>query len=245
MNMKKRYLWAVLVGLVVLTFTACTSYKNQEVPFRAPAAYGNMQIVAGAQVAGEAFADKDAAKKAFGFDIRDAGLLPVMVVVDNLGSSSLKFVPDQTFLVDDNGGMWNILPSRTAYERLEKSSEYSRIAKEGGRGSILGGAGGALVGAAIGILSGENVGNSALKGAAVGAAGGAVIGGASEAGSDEGYKTIARDIANKELKNYPIEPGVLARGFIFFPGEAPSAKQLRLQLEEVSTGEIHTIYLNL
>jgi len=243
--MKKICLWLAIAGLVLATFGACTSYKSQEVPFRAPTAYSNVQVVAGAKIAAEAFADKDLAKQAFGFDIRDAGLLPVMVVVDNTGSSSLKFVAEQTFLVDGNGGMWNILESRTAYERLEKSSEYARIAKEGGRGSILGGAGGALVGAAIGILAGDNVGEAALKGAAVGAAGGAVIGGASEAGSDEGYRTIARDIANKELKNYPIEPGILARGFIFFPGEAPSASQLRLQVQEVSTGQIHTLYLNL
>lgn len=33
--------------------------------------------------------------------------------------------------------------------------------------------------------------------------------------------------------------------FLFFPGEAPSAGLLRLQLKETGTGKIHTILLSL
>jgi len=68
-----------------------------------------MQRVAGAQVAAEAYADPGKVKKAFGFDIRGARLLPVQVVIDNTGSHDLQVVPDQTFLVDDQGNMWNLL----------------------------------------------------------------------------------------------------------------------------------------
>jgi hypothetical protein len=71
----------------------------------------------------------------------------------------------------------------------------------------------------------------------VGAAGGAIYGGAQAVSSDDAGRQIARDLANKDLENRVIEPGNIDRGFLFFPGEAPSAGQLRLQLRDVSTGQ--------
>lgn len=243
--MKKfRALVLALIG-IGLAAVSCTSYKSREVSFRHPSAYANMQTVAGAQVAAEAYANPEKAKKAFGFDIRSAGLLPVQVVIDNTGSHDLQVVPDQTFLVDDQGNMWNLLDRGTAYQRVEKSSEFATIAKGAGKSSLLGGAGGAIVGAAIGILTGHNVGEAIGKGAVVGAAGGAVIGGTQAGTSEEPGRQISRDLANKELENRNIEPGILGRGFLFFPGEAPSASKLRLQLQETGSGKIHTILLGL
>jgi hypothetical protein len=231
--------------LSVVAVAACTSYRSQEVPFRAPSASPNMQVVAGAQVAAQAFADKSAAKKAFGFDIRDAGLLPVQVVIDNAGSHALVVVPEQTFLLDEQGNMWSLLDRRTAFERVEKSSEFARVFKSAGRPAAYGAAGVALLGAAIGILAGENVGDAAMKGAVLGGAGGAVIGGGQELGSDDSARQISRDLANKQLENKAIQPGLLGRGFLFFPGEAPSAGALRLQLKETDSGQLHTVTLSL
>jgi hypothetical protein len=110
---------------------------------------------------------------------------------------------------------------------------------------MLGAAGGAVIGAALGILTGENVGTAATKGAAVGGAGGAVIGGTQSATSPEAGREISRDLANKELENRTIQPGMLGRGFLFFPGEAPSASGVRLQLQEEDTGQFHTVILSL
>jgi hypothetical protein len=242
----KKFSWLVPAFLgCLLAVVSCTPYKSREVSFRHPSAYANMQMVAGAQVAAEAYAIPEKANQAFGFDIRSAGLLPVQVVIDNTGSHDLRVVPDQTFLVDDKGNMWNLLDRGTAYQRVAKSSEFATIAKGAGKSSLLAGAGGAVLGAAIGILSGRNVGEAIGKGAAVGAAGGAVIGGTQAAGSEEPGRQISRDLANKELENRDIEPGILGRGFLFFPGEAPSAGMLRLQLKETGTGQIHTILLSL
>jgi len=42
-----------------------------------------------------------------------------------------------------------------------------------------------------------------------------------------------------------VKPKNLAHGIIFFPGEASSAKQLRLQLIEVDTGKIHLLKFRL
>jgi len=243
--MLKIALYSALTAVFLVPLVACTSYKSQEVPFRLPAAAANMQEVAGAQIAAQGFADEGEAKKVFGFNIRKAGLLPIQVVVDNQGSHGLTVVPEQTFLIDTQGNMWNLLDRRTAYQRVEKSTEYASIGKGAGRGGMFGAAGGALVGAALGILTGENVGTAAGKGAAVGGAGGAVIGGAQSATSPEAGRDISRDLANKQLENRTISPGMLGRGFLFFPGEAPSASGVRLQLREEDTGQLHTVILSL
>jgi hypothetical protein len=242
----KRQLSATLVFVLIsLLVLSCTTYRSQEVSFRHPSAYPGMQMAAGAQIAAQAFADKGPARDVFGFDIRSAGLLPVQIVVDNAGEHPLIVVPEQTFLIDDQGNMWNLLDSRTAYQRVEKSTEYGRVAKGAGRGSVFGAVGGALVGAAIGILTGDNVGTAATRGAAVGGAGGAVLGGAEEMSSPEAGRQISRDLTNKQLTNQEIRPGTLGRGFLFFPGEVPSAGALRLQLRENDTGRLHTLNLAL
>ncbi len=238
----KRFLVCLVL---ILAIGACTAYKSQEVPFKPPDSIANMQMAAGAKVAAVAYADPALASQAFGFSIRRSGLLPVQVVIDNTGQESLRIVPGQTFLIDDQGSYWNLLDRQTAYQRVEKSSEYARIAGGAGKRSILGAAGGAIVGAAVGILTGNNVGEALGKGAAVGAAGGAILGGGEEMVSDTAERRISQDLADKSLSNEFIEPGTLGRGFLFFPGEAPSASRLRLQLKQETTGTVHTLIFDL
>lgn len=243
-NSRTYILGALLIMVAAGLLNSCsTAYKSQEVSFRYPTSYNFSQDIAGAKVAVEAFADRDRAKKAFGFDIIGAGVLPVQMVMDNTGRHGLELVADQTFLIDDQGRMWNILDSRAAYERLDKSSSFTNLAKSTGAGSAIGAAGGALLGAAVGILSGRDIAKDTLKGAAVGAAGGALVGGAKGLTSDEASAQISKDLANKALKNKPIEPGTLARGFMFFPAEANGARQMRLQLRESDTGRTYTTTL--
>ena len=70
----KKFSWLVPAFLgCLLAVVSCTSYKSRVVPFRHPSAYSNMQMVAGAQVAAEAYADPGKAKKVFGFNIRERG----------------------------------------------------------------------------------------------------------------------------------------------------------------------------
>jgi hypothetical protein len=230
---------------MLLLIAACTGYKSQETPFRPPESLANMQMAAEAKVASVAYDDPKEAEQAFGFNIRKAGLLPVQVVIDNTGTSSLTVVPGQTFLIDEQGNYWNLLDRQTAYERVEESSEYARIAGQAGKRSLLGAAGGAVVGAAVGILTGENVGEALGKGAVVGAAGGAVLGGGEELASTKAERRISQDLADKNLENRTVGPRMLGRGFLFFPGEAPSAAKLRLQLKEEKSGDVYNLVLDL
>ena len=233
----------ILPLVLILLVSACTGYQSREVPFRPPAQYANLQFVAGAQLAAESYDALDRAREVFGFNIRGAGLLPVQVAIENSGDRRLELVPEQTFLIDSTGNYWNLMDRRTAYKRVEESSEFSAIVKSGSQKAFWGAAAGALVGLAIGVLDGGDIGNDIGRGAAVGAAGGAILGGAQAGTSGDQGRQIARDLANKQLDNRVIEPGTLGHGFLFFPGEAPDATQLRLQDRDVESGEQHTVLL--
>jgi hypothetical protein len=52
-----------------------------------------------------------------------------------------------------------------------------------------------------------------------------------------------RDLNRKSLENKAVNPDTLGYGFLFFPGEARSAKQLRLQLVETDTHKVHVLQL--
>jgi len=110
-------------------------------------------------------------------------------------------------------------------------------------GALLGAAAGSIIGAALGIVSGSNVGSALGKGAALGAAGGAVIGGVKEGTSSDREYRITDDLRSKSLEGKEIPNAHLASGFLFFPGEANSAKELRLQLRERDTGKISPVVL--
>jgi hypothetical protein len=233
---------ALFVSIALVLVNACgTTYKAKPLPFRAPSSYGNSVEVGGAQVAAQAYADPKNAREAFGFDIRGAGMLPVQVIFDNQGPHSLKIIPEQTFLQDEQGNLWPVLQDQMAYERATRYSQTKNIFKEGAYAGFLGATAGAIIGAAVGIVTGQGVGSALGKGAAVGAAAGATLGGAKGYASDEAPRAIINDLNQKSLENRPIKPASLAFGFIFFPGEAPSAKLLRLQLQEVDTGKVYLI----
>ena len=242
----KRTNLILVVSIVIIFLTACaTTYKRKPLPFKAPTAYDNVTEVVGALVGAEAYVDSNAAKEAFGFDIRGAGMLPVQVVFENEGPHPLEIDVAQTFLEDADGNLWPILDREIAYERATKYSQTQQIFKEGAYSGFLGATAGALIGAAVGIVTGDNVAEAAGKGAAVGAAAGATLGGSKGYASDDARHAIVNDLQRKSLENKPVEPKSLAYGYLFFPGEARSAKQLRLKLVEADTGTVHILKLNL
>lgn len=230
--------------LIAVQVSGCTAYKSQYVSFRPPDAYANKQEFNGALIGAEAYAGRDEATEAFGFDIREAGLLPVQVIISNQGGKSLQIVTDQTFLVDAQGRYWQIVPNQVAVERVEKSTQLAALGKGAGVGALWGAAGGAILGAAIGIVSGENVGNAMGKGAALGAAGGAVIGTAKESSSTDRQASIINDVRSKGLEGKAIPSEHMANGFLFFPGEAKTAKAIKIQFLERESGKIHAVTLN-
>jgi hypothetical protein len=71
-----------------------------------------------------------------------------------------------------------------------------------------------------------------------------VIGGAGKAGDDrEREYKIADDVREKGVEGKIMPAEALASGFIFFPGEAESARELRLQVRFRNTGRVQTLNL--
>jgi hypothetical protein len=236
---------AIIFCEVMLIAGCSSSYKAQPLPFKEPSTYPNSVTVEGVVLGAQSFAQPDAARKAFGFDVRAAGMLPVQLVFDNRGTHPIEVEADQTFLEDQQGNLWPILSSTIAYERATKYSQTNETFKEGTYKGFLGAAAGSIVGAAIGIVSGEDIGSAIGKGAAVGAAAGMTIGGAQAYNSDDARRAIIQDFRDKSLQNKTIEPQTLAHGVLFFPGEATSTKKLRLKLLQKDTGKTHVLEMDL
>lgn len=244
---RKRKMLMMKIFCVILSsvflISCATSYKAQPLPFKAPSAYPNAQNVAGATVGAKAYADAGEARETFGFDIRSAGMLPVQVVFDNQGTHPLEVNSSQTFLEDNDGNLWPVLDGNIAYERATKYAQTKEVFKEGAYHGFLGAIAGATIGAAIGIVTGQDVAEMTGRGAALGAAGGAVIGGAKGYDAEKARRSIIDDLKQKSLQSKPIQPNTLAYGIIFFPGEAKSVKQLRMQVVEKDTGTTHVLIM--
>jgi hypothetical protein len=239
--------WTVFSLLwVIMWIAGCsTAYVAKPLSFRTPSSYGNAVDVGGAQIAAKAYANPEEARQIFGFDVIGAGMLPVQVVFDNQGPHEIEVIGNQCFLEDLDGNLWPILTTRVANERATKYAQTKEVFKEGAQKGFLGAAAGAVIGAAIGIVSGGGIGEAIGKGAAVGAAAGAVIGGVGGAASNEPNRAIINDMRDKSLQNAPIEPGTLAHGFLFFPGEAASALSLRIQIIENDTRKVYAVTFSL
>jgi hypothetical protein len=237
---------SICLLIIVAQLSGCATYESQSVSFRPPQDYANYHNTSGLQVGAESFADRKQAEQAFGFDIRAAGLLPVQVVIDNKSGQGVEVVSGQTFLIDETNRYWKILTNREAADRVQKATDTGAIASGAGKGAAFGAAAGALLGLAIGVVSGRDVGSAVVKGGVLGGAGGAVIGGANKAGDDRQreYK-ITDDVREKGVEGKIMSAESLASGFIFFPGEASSAKELRLQVKFRGDGRVQTLNLKL
>jgi hypothetical protein len=235
-----------LLVIVLLTLTACaTSYVAKPLPFKMPSAYPNAQTVDGAVMGARAYTDVKEAEENFGFDIINAGMLPLEVVVDNKSAHSFEINAGQTFLEDQEGRIWPVMSRDLAYDRATKYAQTKETFSAGARSGFFGATAGALIGAAVGVLTGEDVGRAAGKGAAAGGAGGAVLGGSQAYAYGDAKREIMDDLKQKSLETKPIRPNDLAYGFIFFPAEAKTARTLRLHLVEKETGGSHVLSFGL
>jgi len=235
-----------VIGLgVIILAQGCAPREPKVAPFKLPEAYQNVQRLDGAYVAARAWTNEEQAREAFGFNIVKAGLLPVQVSFDNRGAKTLAIVPSQTFLINQKQELFPVLADQEAYERVNRGTRVQETAKGAARAGFLGGATGALIGAAVGVVAGHSAGDFALRGLTMGAASGAVLGGAGGAGDTRVPRTITEDLTRHNLRNTAIKPGELAYGLILFPGEVGAPQTLRLQLQDVDSGQVYTLNLPL
>jgi len=224
-----------VILLMCALLVSCMGYENRIPPVPLPSSNSDHVDVDGARVAAEAYADPEQAEKAFGFDIRGAGLLPVRLVIDNQSSSVVKVNPQQTFLIDRDGQAWPLLTGEQAHNRVASAVQFGTLVSNAAQDAAWGIGAGALTSFAIGLILdggfGSGFSNNLPEHAAVGASLGAIVGGGQNTQVLE--DRIRRDLIGKSLRNQRLQPGELAHGYLFFPGkdEARSAKTLRIGLE--------------
>jgi hypothetical protein len=232
--------------IIVAHLCGCATYESRSVSFRPPQDYANYLNSYGLLVGAETFADPKQAEQAFGFDIRKAGLLPVQVVIDNKSGQAVEVVSGQTFLIDETNRYSKILTNREAVERVQKFTDTGVVVSGAGKGVTFGAATGVLLGLAIGIVSGRDVGSSVVKGGVLGGVGGALIGGANKVGDDQQRENkIMNDLRDKGVEGKIMSAESLASGFIFFPGEISSVRELRIQVKFRGDGRVQTLNLKL
>ncbi len=235
------------IGLLIAALlTACASaYVAKPLPFRMPESYPNAQEFGGATIAAKAYPDAKEAEENFGFNVIDAGMLPVEIIIDNKGVHPLEINGSQTFLEDRSGNLWPVLSQDLAYDRATKYAQTKETFSSAAQSGFFGAAAGAAIGLAIGILSGHDIGNTVGKGAAVGAVGGGLIGGANAYSAGDARHAIVDDLRQKSLQARSVAAGTLAYGFLFFPAEAKTVKSLRVQVLERDTGKTHVLTFGL
>jgi len=238
--MSKKICYLVFSALFLI---GCSTYGHRVAPVPLPSLQNDHVNIDGVLLVARAYVDEDAAEKAFGFNIRGAGLLPVKVVIDNQSGESVRLLGQQTFLLDKKSQAWPLLTARQANERVTNRVQIVETVLGTGTSTVLMGAAGAIAGLAIGVLTGENLGTAAMKGAVLGGAAGAIYGGTSRNNEIKG--DIAYDLAGRSLQNQQIGAGELAHGYLFFPGlnEAESAQILRLSL--IVKGQSRVVNLSL
>lgn len=209
---------------------ACSTYSDRVTPVPLPLLQNDHINVDGVLLVARAYVNTDVAKTAFGFDIRSAGLLPVKVVIDNQSGDVVNLQGQHSFLLDQKGQAWPLLTARQANKRVKNQVETAETVLGTGMPAILMGAAGAVAGLAIGVLTGDNLGEAAMKGAVLGGATGAIYGGATR--RQEIDDEVGVNLMDQSLHNQQIAAGALAHGYLFFPGldEADSAQILRLSL---------------
>jgi hypothetical protein len=236
--------WFVTLLSLLSLISGCT-YHDRVAPLNLPdAKNGGIVVGNGVKISALAFNDDDAAKQAFGFGARKAGLLPVQLTLQNDSPDKVRINAEQTFLIDNNNRAWPILSLEKTYQRTAGHVDLGETAKGAGKPALLMGAAGALAGLAVGVVTGQNIGEAMGTGAVIGAAGGAIVGGA-KSYSDSGEK-IRDDLAAKSLRNEAILPHQIAYGVLFFPGmpgeEADGVKELRLSLTIGNTPQVVVLF---
>jgi hypothetical protein len=240
--------FARIAFICLALLSGCTTYERQVTSFKLPESNPNAVNLDGALIAAKSYVGLGEAFNAFGFDIRGAGVMPVQVVFDNKSEHPLIIIPDQTFLIDEENNAWPILNQNIAYERMSKEILTWNQGREAVKSSMVLGVASATIVAAVGIVTGAGsltVIDLTGKAAIIGAAAGLTIGAGRSIDSADTMFRISDDLKTRSLQYRAIKPGEFAYGFIFYPGEAKTAKILRLQLKDNKTGQIYTFNLNL
>lgn len=208
----------MLAGLLA----ACNGKENRPVIEPEPTGFGEAET-AGVRIAAFLHGAPATAGLPDTGGLREAGLLPIRLVVENRGEGPVKIVPRQTFFVDGEKRAWPLLTSEQAYQRMKPGASGGEIPNK--------------------IPAPKNL--EALTDFAV-----EVETAAGDSPETVGYGGLAEAFARNLPYKAAVNPAIAAgdRGFalLLFPGreEARGAWGLRLCLEQNGQAKFLTLLLH-
>lgn len=214
--------------------------KTSVAPFKPPDQISNAQRIWDLVIAVEVLDSPSESEKVFGTDLYQAEILPVQLVVHNVGGYEYEIDSSQIFGFSE-GEFYPAFTLNQAAKHVRESSIGTTVVTNAVVGAAATAAAGAAIGAAAGQAAGD-AGSGAASGAAIGGAVGASAGAAGGA-SDSYTHQFRHELASQDFGNRVIFGGDLQQGFIYFQFQPYS--MLRVKVTNISQRETKTIEIPL
>lgn len=207
---------AGFLGVLILAALAGV-FLRRETPAPPPVPEGAWMALDDMRIALRALESPDAGQRAFGFDIRGAGLLPIRLAIANQGSSVARIDAPQTFLIDRRGLAWPLLTLDQATARLKTAGGIGQARESDARPWTR--APETLTGFALDVVPRNGTDPAGTQSGGLGAWFG--LGG----GAPLPLETRVRnDLMGRFPRNPNLTPGQTADGYLLFPGQTGEAQ---------------------
>lgn len=233
MKCERNIIMFILISLLV----GCAApLKTDTVSFLPPSSYPNFQNIDGLQIAVVPIVSKAKCKEIFGTDLKSANILPVQLVVQNIGNNEFEINSQQVFGISPNG-------EYTVAYNLNKAAQHVRSSSIGTT-AVAGAAAGAVVGAAAGAALGAGIGQ-ATGYPSTGAESGAIIGGTvgatsgTSAGLSDSFTVqFKKELANIAFADQVIYPGDIKQGFVYLKWK--TYDKIRVKIFDITANRSET-----
>lgn len=237
----RRLLFFVLTFLLTVIPVYGDTLEVSDVPFMLPENMRGHQDYEGLVVAVVPIATSEHSNRIFGFDMKEAGVLPVQVVMHNTGTKSFVITARQFFGITYEGTYHSALSAGAVGYRIKDVSVGSNVATQATVQGFWGAALGAGVGAGVGLLTGD-LGSGAATGAIIGGGAG-VLSGVGDGLSDDWTEKYKQQLAGQTLGNSDLHPGDIRSGFIYLPSKGYC--KLRVKLFNVTANRMKEMFFPL
>lgn len=225
----------IIISFFLISFlVGCAApLKTDTVTFLPPSSYPNYQDVNGLQIAVVPIVSKTKSEEMFGTDLKAANILPIHLVVQNIGNEEFEINSEQIFGISPNGEYTVAYNLNKAAEHVRSSSIGTTAVTGAVAGAVVGAAAGAAIGAGIGHASGDS---------STGAASGAIIGGTvgatsgTAAGLSDSFTIqFKKELANLAFEDQVIFPADILQGFVYLKWK--SYDKIRIKIFNITANK--------
>ena len=207
--------------------------KTDTVTFLPPSSYTNFQNINGLQIAVVPIVSKTKSEEIFGTDLKTANILPIHIVVQNIGNNEFEINCQQIFGITPNGEYTVAYNLNRAAEHVRSSSIGTTAVTGAVAGAAVGAATGAAIGAGVGHASGDSS-TGAQSGAVIGGTIGATSGAAAGL-SDSFTIRFKKELANLAFEDEVVFPGDIKQGFVYMKWK--NYNKIRVKIFDITSNK--------